>query len=269
MFEAEKFLIKIQPSMMNWSPRMCGNIVRGILICLVSMMVFDNSYGGLGENDVYKIMVVTGGHEFDPSFFQIFDSLTHIEYDTLSQPAFNRFLTTNTLEGYDALVFYDMWQEINEKEKDAYLQLLDNGVGMLFLHHSLVSYQHWDEFKQIIGGKYIDPEYYDDPDLKGSDYKEDITLNIKIINTMHPVTRGLSDFSIFDEGYQDIEVLPGIEPLLSTSHPDCTPVVAWSHQYKNSNIVYILLGHGPQAYENENYRKLIRNAIIWFSREDG
>jgi type 1 glutamine amidotransferase len=215
-----------------------------------------------------KLMIITGGHDFESTFFEIFDSYQDVAYDTMSQPAFNRFITTNTIDEYDALVFYDMWQEINKVEKKAYLKLLNEGKGMIFLHHSLVSYQHWPEFQHIIGGKYIELEYYNGATMKGSTYHEDITLDIKIVNKNHPVTHGLSDFSIFDEGYRDIEMSSSIDPLLSTSHPDCTPVVAWANEYKNSKIIYILLGHGQQAHENQDYRKLIRNAISWVSAKD-
>jgi type 1 glutamine amidotransferase len=212
---------------------------------------------------ITNILVVTGGHEFESSFYKIFDSFINVHYDTISQPKFNQMITSGMSHQYSALVFYDMWQEISEKQKQAYLKLLDRGQGMVFLHHSLVSYQHWDGFIKILGGKYIETEFYNDPNLKGSTYTEDITLEIKVVSKDHPVTKGISDFSIYDEGYQYVEMLPTIKPLLTTNHPDCTPTVAWAHKYRKSRIVYILLGHGPEAHENENYRKLVRNAINW------
>jgi uncharacterized protein len=210
-----------------------------------------------------KILIITGGHEFEPSFYKIFDAFEDIQYDTISQPHFNEMLNTGITEKYSALVFYDMWQDISETEKRAFVDLLEKGQGMVFLHHSLVSYQHWDEFIDIIGGKYIDTEFYEDPNMKGSTYKEDITLDIEVFNNNHPVTNGISDFSIYDEGYQFIQMIPGIVPLLITSHPDCTPTVAWTNNYRSAKIVYILLGHDHHAHENKNYRKLIRNAISW------
>jgi type 1 glutamine amidotransferase len=79
----------------------------------------------------------------------------------------------------------------------------------------------------------------------------------------HPVTKGVPNFSIFDEGYNYIEMMPGIKPLLTTKHPDCSPTVGWTNEYKNSRIVYILLGHGKESHENPHYRKLIYNTITW------
>jgi len=210
-----------------------------------------------------KILIITGGHEFEPSFYKIFDSYKDVQYDTISQPKFNQMITSGLTDQYSALVFYDMWQEINDNEKKAYLGLLEGGQGIVYLHHALVAYQHWDEFIKILGGKYIETDFYDDPTMKGSTYTEDITLDVKVVAVDHPVTKDISDFSIYDEGYNYVEMMPTIKPLLTTTHPNCTATVAWTHKCKKSRIVYILLGHGQEAHENENYRKLIRNAISW------
>lgn len=214
-----------------------------------------------------KILVVTAGHEFESSFYEIFDSFEDVQYDTISQPKFNKMIEGGIADQYDALVFYDMWQEINDIQKEAYVEILLKGKGVVFLHHSLVSYQHWDEFEKIVGGKYIEKEFYDDPNLKGSTYAEGIDMDIKVVDKNHHVTRNVTDFSIHDEGYQNIKMSPGIHPLLSVSHPDCSPIIGWTNYYGNSSIVYLLLGHGSHAYENENYRKLIYNSINWVADE--
>ena len=58
-----------------------------------------------------RILVVTGGHEFEPSFFEIFDSFVDVKYDTMSQPRFNQMIGSDLTNNYSAFVFYDMWQE--------------------------------------------------------------------------------------------------------------------------------------------------------------
>jgi type 1 glutamine amidotransferase len=219
--------------------------------------------------DMERILIVTGGHDFEATFYQIFDSYVGVQYDTISQPKFNQMISSGIADNYSTLVFYDMWQEINEEQKKVYKGLFDNGQGVVYLHHALASYQHWDEYIKFVGGKYIETDFFDDPDMKGSTYKEDITLEIKIEAIEHPVTKGLSNFTIYDEGYNYIEMIPGIIPLLTTKHSDCTRTVAWANSYKKSRIVYILLGHGPEAHENENYRKLVRNAIDWVGGNTG
>lgn len=218
-----------------------------------------------GDPSLKKALVISGGHEFEMSFYEIFDSMQEISFDTISQPGFNEKINSKMADEYSAFIFYDMWQDINSEQQQAYLDLLEKGQGMVFLHHSLVSYQKWDEFIKIIGGKYILPEYSDDSDVKGSTYSHDITLQIEIADKNHPVTKDINDFSIIDEGYQYIEMLSSIHPLLTTRHSECTRTIAWTHTYKNARIVYILLGHDHKAHQNPHYRKLIKNSIEWVS----
>src|SRR5210317_2080941 len=103
-----------------------------------------------------KILVITGGHDFEQQeFFEMFDSFEGMNYDWLVQPEANKLLESGETGEYQAFVFYDMYQAITVAQQEAYLAALKKGTGMLFLHHSLVSYQDWPEFQQIIGGKYL------------------------------------------------------------------------------------------------------------------
>ncbi|TVR75159.1 MAG: ThuA domain-containing protein [Marinilabiliales bacterium] len=219
-------------------------------------------------DEIMNILLVTGGHSFDQdSFFRMFFSLKGLCVDTLSQPRANSALLSDPVTRYDAIVFYDMWQEISPEEKEAYLALTEWGTGLVFLHHSLVSYQEWDEFTAIRGGKYYESGY-DYPPEKLSGYRHDIFMDVTVIDTSHPVTEGLENFRIFDEGYSNIGVLPGVTPLLTTDHPDCHDIIAWAHTYNSSRVVYILPGHDRHAWENENYQALVANSIRWSAGRD-
>jgi type 1 glutamine amidotransferase len=210
-----------------------------------------------------KVLLFTGGHGFDrSSFYGMIFSMHDMEIDTIRQPLANQSLLSDTIGRYDVIVFYDMWQDISFDEKEAFLELTKKGTGLVFLHHSLVSYQTWPEFTQIRGGKYYERGYNYAPG-RFSGYKHDIVMEVKIIDPAHPVTSGLTDFSIHDEGYSNIGINNNVTPLLSTNHPDSSPLVAWANEYNNSKIVYILLGHDNNAWSNENFRKLLRNAIRW------
>ena len=104
-----------------------------------------------------KIMLITGGHAFDTvQFLEMFDVMEGVEYENFEQPKANAKLVKDLAEDFDVLVFYDMWQNISESEKSAYLNLAQQGKPFLFLHHSIVSYQSWPEFEKIVGGKYFE-----------------------------------------------------------------------------------------------------------------
>jgi type 1 glutamine amidotransferase len=238
-------------------------IMRIFLIFFILIITFvPFSYGQEEKGAMLNTLVITGGQDFEVSFYEIFESFDNISYDTVSQPEANRRLAAKTMDNYDVLVFYDMWQDIDENEKRGFMNLLQTGMGIIFLHHSLASYQNWDEFKMIIGGKYL-LESDLELGIAASAYKHDLTLQVKILNKTHAITRNIGDFEIQDEGYQGIEILPSVQPILQVDHPDCAKYVAWNHTYNKSKIVYILLGHDHHAYQEQNFRKLIQNAIYF------
>lgn len=208
-----------------------------------------------------NILIVTGGHDFEEKeFFEMFDSFQGLSYNWVIQPKANEIIESGKIESYDAIVFYDMFQKITPNQKQAYLNALEKGTGMVFLHHALVSYQDWPEFQQIIGGKYIEKETSQYPK---STYKHDVNFKVQIVENKEAsvVTRNLEDFEIHDEVYGKFIVNNEVAPLLKTDHPESTNVIGWTHTCRNSRIVYLQPGHDHNAYENQNYRVLVRQAI--------
>lgn len=213
-----------------------------------------------------KIMLVTGGHNFDEApFFRLFNSLENIEYNHFEQPLANNAILNGRAKNYDVLVFYDMWQEISEKEKQAYIDLTNQGKPFLFLHHSLVSYQNWPEFEKIIGGKYIERSP-DIPDEKQSTFKHDVWVDIETVDSEHPVTAGFNDFKLFDEVYGNFRVSNSVKPLLKTNHPESTGIIGWENKYNSSVIIYLQPGHDSNAFKSPLYRKLLFQAINYLSK---
>lgn len=225
-------------------------------LCTISLFIYSNVV--IAQQ---KILIITGGHDFEQKqFFEMFDSFKDMDYDWLVQPEGNKLLEAEKKTDYQAIVYYDMYQPITTTQQEAYLTELKKGTGMVFLHHSLVSYQDWPEFQQIIGGKYLLKETSTNPK---STYKHDVNLKVHIAKSglKSHVTKGVQDFMIHDEVYGNYIVNDNVTPLLITNHPESTEVIGWSHSYLNSKIVYLQPGHDHFAYENSNYRKLVRQAI--------
>ncbi len=212
-----------------------------------------------------RILVVHGGHGFDHSnFMEMFASFSGIQYYEVTQPEANNLYACDSIDDFDVLVFYDMVQEISEDQKKAFLGMLEKGKGLVFLHHSIASYQEWDEFKKILGARYhLEPRVNDGDSLPASTYNHDVDIEVQVADDQHPVTRGLSDFVIHDETYDLVEILPNIHPLLTTSQPGSMPLLGWVHRYGNSRIVYLQPGHDNNAYSHPGYRQLVRQAIDW------
>jgi len=221
---------------------------------------------GIGQKT--EVLVVTGGHDFDrQAFAGLFDSLEQIVWEELVQPKANQLMLETGFEKYDVLAFYDMFQEISNDEQAAFLKLLEQGKPMLFLHHALVSYQEWDEFQNIVGGRYYDQERYKNTPENGfSTYLHDTNIPVRLLAPEHPVTSGLKDFTLFDEVYGNTWVSPDVTPLLGTDHPESSPIIGWEHTYGASKVIYLQPGHGKSSYENPNYRRLLQNALLYLSK---
>ena len=211
-----------------------------------------------------RVLIITGGHGFEHGpFYDVFNAIPTISYDTLQQPQANALIASPLVNNYDVLIFYDLVDSLPATEQRAYVNLLNKGKAMIFLHHSLVSYQHWPEFIKIVGGQYHTEPVVVNGDTLRANYEHGVTIPVRVENKTHPVTKGISDFVIEDEIYGGSEILPTVAPLLSTTHPKSMHYVAWVNHYGKSDVLYIQLGHGPSAFSHPVYRRLIQQAIEW------
>jgi type 1 glutamine amidotransferase len=221
-----------------------------------------------GCNKPINMLLVVGGHGYDTTeFYDMFRSLKGIRFDSVSYPGAREFLQTDQINEYEVLVFYDFIPDMPEKDSSIFLSLTQQGKSMLFLHHSLCTFQGWDGYMHMVGGRYVMEGYASDSSLL-SDYKHDIDLEVKVVNNNHPLTRGVSDFEIHDEGYSNIMILDEVIPLLSADHPDCSPLVGWTHTFNRSATAYLIFGHDKYAYENSSFQQLLSNAIHWLAGQD-
>jgi len=217
-----------------------------------------------------RILVITGGHDYKTEQFnQMLVSLgDNIAYQVIEFPAAYEMFLPENRNKYDVLVFYHMWQDITEEQKKVFTECISQGKPVVALHHSICAFDDWPEYWNIIGGKY----FHKTTTFKGIEYQpcsyiHDLHFNVKIASPEHPVTKGVNDFLIFDETYKGYYVEDGVTPLLTTDEPSSTPVIGWAKQYGKSRIVVLQGGHDVPTFENPNFRKLLKQAILWVSEK--
>ena len=229
-----------------------------ILFVLVMMIASNPLFSAAKIN----VLIITGGHEFDrKSFFEMFDSFKNISFREITHPGAYSKLAEIEPSSFDAVVFYDMPAMITDNEKKTFYNLVEAGKGLLFLHHSICSFQEWADYKTFVGGKYYEKKR--DEAFGASSYQHDVNFSVHITDKTHPVTRGIQDFKIVDEVYGNLEVLPNVQPLLSTDHPKSNRLIGWTLIKDKSRIVYIEPGHDNNAWSNPIYQKLISQAISY------
>lgn len=85
----------------------------------------------------------------------------------------------------------------------------------------------------------------------------------------HPVTRGVSDFTIRDEHYELADIAPDADIFLkSTSEKGGTQIAGYSRNMGKGRICVLTPGHILDVWQNENFRKLLHNAIYWCMGEE-
>lgn len=218
------------------------------------------------QEDKIRVLVVTGGHDYDEQEFQdLFASIPDITTRWATYPDAAALLRPELAEDTDVIVFYDMWVPgLSPEQQQAFVQLLEGGIGVVALHHTLAAHQQWPVYAKLIGGKFhLEERVVDGQTLPRSGYDHDQEIAVQIANTDHPITRGLTDFQIHDETYCRYDTDPEATILLTTEHPKSDRELAWAKQYGRTRAVYVQLGHDRLAYENPHYRTIVARSIRW------
>ena len=255
-----------------------------------------------------NVMVAAKGHPYlrDP-LMAMFDEMPGIACTLVEQPQAARLMNPDGMRGFDALVLYDMpgldfaaedrpaYVEPDEDFKAGFLALLDQGVGVVALHHAIAGWPAWPEFAELLGGRFL----YKPGPLRGaqhpdSGYRHDVVHTVSLVDYGHPVVAGLpASFPLTDELYL-FEVFEDlVRPLLRSSHvftrdgfysaaravagemfcndgwshADGSNLVGWTKRARNSPLVYLQPGDGPPTYADPHYRRLIENAIRWVASD--
>lgn len=250
------------------------------------------------------ILLVTKGHPYEREpLYAVFDDMSDVDWTLVEQPAAQALFNVTEAAAYDAFVLYDMpgirfradgppeFPAPSQRYQQAFLELLEQGHGFVFLHHAIAGWPAWEEYAEIVGGRFL----YMPATLRGkpcqdSGYRHKVTHTVSVVAD-HPVTAGLpASFEITDELYLAEVFAEDVEPLLVSdyefvqenfysaarvvrdgkmfdnegwTHAPGSNLIGWTRTYGASRIVYLQCGDDPEAYANPNFRQLVANAISW------
>lgn len=195
----------------------------------------------------------------------------------------------SVFEGAKALVFFmdggGGHPIIQKDHLDTIQKLMDQGVGLACLHYAVEvpKGRPGDKFLDWLGG------YYE----TGFSTNPHWSADIKDLPE-HPITRGVRPFQIRDEWYYNIRFRPemkGVRPILKAT-PDVEAragktssprgpfphiveargreeVLAWAVERPDGGRGFGFTGaHFHKNWGNDDFRKLVLNAILWTARRD-
>lgn len=154
-------------------------------------------------------------------------------------------------------------------------ELMDKGVGFVNLHYA-VEYPRSksDHVLSWLGG-YYETGFSTNPHWKG---------NFKTFPE-HAITRGVKPFEVVDEWYFNIRFAPeskNVTPILKAKppdnvrntaeakkHPGREEVVGWAFERDGGGRSFGFTGgHHHRNWGDENFRRLVVNAILWTGKLD-
>jgi type 1 glutamine amidotransferase len=207
-----------------------------------------------------RILLVTGGHTFDPEFYGLFVNRPDFQVTVNGHPDIYK---NDLRPSADVLVLYDLVPEMSEQRQANLRAFVEAGRGVVVLHHAIADLPAWSWWTdEVVGGKYLEKPR---PDHPASTYKHDEDLYIETVG-QHPITEGLGSMHFRDETYKGMVISPKVQVILRTTNPTSDGPVAWIGPCQKSRVVYIQLGHDRFAHENPDYQKLVHRAILWAAR---
>ena len=214
--------------------------------------------------DKVKTAVITGGHSFEVvKFHELFRGLPSVDAyiqhldDFASSPQ-------EVQDSYDALCFYFFLREgpADEgqpgwagKPRTTLERIGQTTQGVVVLHHAILAYPDWPWWADLVGIEDRDFDYYHDE-----------RVNVHVAPLEHPITEGLSAWTIIDETYDMADTGEGSEVLLTTDHPKSMTTIAWTRTCGQARVFCNELGHDSQAWEHPNFRTVLERGIQWVAR---
>ncbi len=235
-----------------------------MVLCAVVALAIAWS-GGAFPAEKMKVVVVTGGHGFEEKpFGDMFGSFQNLDCTFVALKDESEIFEDIAKWPYQVIVLYNMSQGISEKRQENFVRLLDQGVGLVVLHHAIAAFADWPEYRKIIGAKYwLKDTVEDGVKHPQCQWKEGVDMKMHVEDASHPIMAGIKDFTIHDETYKGYNLEPDNHLILSCDEPGSQKEVAWTRAYRNAKVCFIQPGHGAATYVDENYRRVVLHAIEW------
>lgn len=210
-----------------------------------------------------KVVILVGGHGFDQaSFDKFWSGYAQIDSRIWKGSPYTAFDDISQFKDR-VIVMYNLSSGMTEKQRQNFLKLLEQGVGLVVWHHALANCQDWPEFEKIAGAKFwLKPGQRGGAQIpkSGTGYG---AVKMHIENPNHPITKGIGDFEVTDEPYNHQTFNEGIHVLVSTDHPRSDKPIAWVQQYGKARVFGYQSGHDAKVWTNESFRRLMAQGILW------
>jgi type 1 glutamine amidotransferase len=201
-----------------------------------------------------KILLYQGGRYFGmkknlKAFQNILD-----KYDVDSYETVNVFSNKDFFD-YSTMIFFSQEGEFTKEQENNVLEFISSGKGFIGLHGASASFKSHPKYFKMLGGKFIG-------------HKEQIKIDIRIIDSNHQITEGLSDFTFKDEPYRhDFSMAKDLDVLAEADYQDpddpAPEPIIWVKTYGKGKVFFCALGHRNLSLKEEIFQSIIRRSVEW------
>ena len=212
-----------------------------------------------------RVLMTVGGVGYNTTIVRMLRSNPDIEL-TVRDFDVEKVLAPAALSDTDAVLMYHRDNVAEPEERQALMDFLDDGGGIVVLHHSIANYPDWEDWwRDHVGGLYT---FGGMDDLPPSRYFYDFR-GVAVPAGNHPITTRLGDFWRYaDESYDDLWISDDVEDLLRTAAFGSETQIAWIGPSDSRRVVYIQPGHGAEIMTDPKYLNLIEDALRWSAKPD-
>ncbi len=179
------------------------------------------------------------------------------------------FPSATQLEKTDVIVIFAAdGMKIVGEDRTRFEAFLRRGGGLVVVHDGVVSGDQHEWAKKVQGGA-----WRWDGDKKTKWYEGEV--GEYIVDTTHPITRGLSNFDWKDEIYFDLEMAPDAHVLATSFHsvfviaPQLwTYEKTWEGGARPYRAFVSLPGHEYASFDKPHYRAMLLRGIAWAGNRD-
>jgi type 1 glutamine amidotransferase len=213
------------------------------------------------SKDLLKVCLVSGSLEYRSdeslaSFQEYVEKNFAVKCARAFRKADQDLPGLENLETADVAVLFTRRLTISGPQLERVKNYCRAGKPIVAIRTASHGLQNWLGFDhEILGGNYQ------------NHYGEGPKTRVQIVATSkdHPILQNVHPFQSPGSLYRNSGASADIEVLLNGTIPDHREPVAWTRINHGGRVFYTSLGH-PEDFRNENFRRLIVNAIFWTAR---
>jgi len=217
--------------------------------------------GAAAAQPPLKVLLISGAPLYDSdAVLTAFQSYLEKNYAVKCSRAFRK--ADNDLPGLEQLdtcdvaLFYTRRLTIDGEQLERVKKYCQAGKPIVGVRTASHGFQKWLEMdREVFGGDYKN-HFPDGPPCA-------VKLTDKAQG--HALLAGVKAFSSPASLYKNPGVAQDVEVLLTGTTKDGTEPLAWTRLHNGGRVFYTSLGH-KQDFEDENFRRLVVNALFWTAK---